>query len=114
MNSVQLRCRMLLVNDRPPTTNTCLSYCFSFSTSAMKSLSLPTMAKPVMWWRVKAISSASSARLMSAPFLSPRGVVALYHVDGVLGHLAALVAGARPVAVGHFGNHLAPLLQRLE
>ena len=43
MNSWQLRCRMTLVNARPPTTNTFLSYCFSFSTSDRKSLSPPTM-----------------------------------------------------------------------
>src|SRR6266850_1939255 len=65
---------MMLVKARPPTTSTFLSYCFSFSTSAMKSLSPPTMTKALMWLRVNAISSASSARLMSAPFLSPPGV----------------------------------------
>jgi hypothetical protein len=43
MNSWQLRCRIMLVNARPPTTNTFLSYCFSFSTSDRKSLSPPTM-----------------------------------------------------------------------
>src|SRR5579862_2089244 len=74
MNSWQFLCKMPLVNWRPPTTKTRLSYCFSFSTSAMKSLSPPTITKVLMWSRVKAISRASSARLMSAPFLSPRGV----------------------------------------
>ena len=64
---------MVLVKARPPTTKMRLSYCFSLLTSAMKSLSPLTMAKALMWSCVKAISSASSARLMSAPFLSPRG-----------------------------------------
>ena len=75
MNSVQFFCITWLVNWRPPTTNTFLSYCFSFSTRVMKSLSPPTMTKALMWSWVKAISSASSARLMSAPFLSPPGVI---------------------------------------
>ena len=64
---------MVLVKARPPTTKMRLSYCFSLFTSAMKSLSPLTMANVLMWSCVNAISSASSARLMSAPFLSPRG-----------------------------------------
>ncbi len=48
MNSVQFFCITWLVNARPPTTNTFLSYCFSFSTSVMKSLSPPTMTKALM------------------------------------------------------------------
>ena len=75
MNSVQFFCITWLVNARPPTTNTLRSYCFSFSTRVMKSLSPPTMTKALMWAWVNAISSASSARLMSAPFLSPPGVI---------------------------------------
>ena len=73
MNSRQFFCRIVLVKARPPTTNTTLLYCFSFSTSEMKSLSPETMAKASMCGWVSAISSASSAKLMSAPFLSPRG-----------------------------------------
>ena len=49
MNSVQFFCITWLVNARPPTTNTLRSYCFSFSTSVMKSLSPPTMTKALMW-----------------------------------------------------------------
>ena len=74
MNSWQFFCRIWLVKARPPTTSTLRSYCFSFSTSAMKSLSPLTMTKVLMWLCVNAISSASRARLMSAPFLSPPGV----------------------------------------
>ncbi len=48
MNSWQLRCITMLVNARPPTTKICLSYCFSFSTSVMKSLSPPTMTYALM------------------------------------------------------------------
>ena len=73
MNSWQFFCSIVLVNARPPTTNTILPYSFSLFTSGMKSLSPLTMANALMWSCVKAISSASSARLMSAPFLSPRG-----------------------------------------
>ena len=40
----------------------------------MKSLSPPTITYALMWLCVNAISRASSARLMSAPFLSPPGV----------------------------------------
>ena len=71
---MQLRCITWLVKARPPTTNTLRSYCFSFSTSVMKSESPPTITNALMWLCVNAISSASSARLMSAPFLSPPGV----------------------------------------
>ena len=74
MNSWQLRCMVPLVNWRPPTTRTLRPYCFSFSTREMKSLSPPTITKTLMWSWVKAISSASSAMVMSAPFLSPPGV----------------------------------------
>ena len=75
MNSWQFFCITAPVNCRPPTTNTFLSYCFSFSTRLMKSLSPPTMTKALMWSWVNAISRASRARLMSAPFLSPPGVM---------------------------------------
>ncbi len=74
MNSWQFFCIVLLVKLRPPTTMTFRSYCFSFSTSEMKSLSPPTITNALMWSCVKAISSASSAIVMSAPFLSPPGV----------------------------------------
>ena len=74
MNSWQLRCRIMLVKARPPTTKTFLSYCFSFSTSERKSLSPPTITYALMCGCVNAISRASRARLMSAPFLSPPGV----------------------------------------
>ena len=74
MNWWQFRCRTALVKARPPTTKTFLSYCWSFSTRAMKSLSPPTITNALMWlWR-NAISSASTTKLMSAPFLSPPGV----------------------------------------
>ena len=75
MNSWQFFCIVMLVNWRPPTTMTLRPYCFSFSTSEMKSLSPPTMTKALMWSWVKAISSASRAIVMSAPFLSPPGVM---------------------------------------
>src|SRR5208337_4150560 len=39
---------------------------------------------------------------------------ALHHVDGVLRHLPAVLAGARPVAIGDFADHLAPFLERLK
>ena len=48
MNSWQFFCITRLVNCRPPTTNTFLSYCLSFSTSVMKSESPPTMTKALM------------------------------------------------------------------
>ena len=73
MNSWQFCCRMVQVKALPPTTNTVLPYSFSLFTSGMKSLSPLTMANAFTWVCVKAISSASSARLISAPFLSPRG-----------------------------------------
>src|SRR5579885_1484867 len=73
MNSWQFFCRIVLVNALPPTTKIVLSYCLSLLTSAMKSLSPLTIANALMWSWVNASSSASSARLISAPFLSPRG-----------------------------------------
>ena len=73
MNSWQFCCRIVLVNALPPTTNTVLPYSFSLFTSGIKSLSPLTIANALTCVCVNAISSASSARLMSAPFLSPRG-----------------------------------------
>ena len=64
---------MVLVKALPPTTNTVLPYSFSLLTSGMKSLSPLTMANAFTCGWVNAISSASSARLISPPFLSPRG-----------------------------------------
>src|ERR1700687_5255454 len=64
---------MVLVKALPPTTKTVLPYSLSLLTSGMKSLSPLTMAKAFTCGCVKAISSASRARLMSPPFLSPRG-----------------------------------------
>src|ERR1043166_3770935 len=64
---------MVEVNAFPPTTNTVFPYSLSLFTRGMKSLSPLTIAKAFTCVWVKAISSASSARLMSAPFLSPRG-----------------------------------------
>ena len=49
MNSWQFFCIVALVNWRPPTTMTLRPYCFSFSTSEMKSLSPPTMTNVLMW-----------------------------------------------------------------
>ena len=74
MNSWQLRCITTLVNARPPTTKICLSYCFNFSTSDDEVAVAADDDVGVDVRCVNAISSASSARLMSAPFLSPPGV----------------------------------------
>ena len=49
-----------------------------------------------------------------AVLVAARRHAALHHVDGVLRHLAAVLAGARPVAISDFADHLAPLLERLE
>ena len=52
---------------------------------------------------------------MSAPFLSPPGrEVALHQLGRVLGQRTAVVAGARPVAVGDLRNDVAALLERFE
>ena len=81
----------------------------------MKSLSPPTMTKALMWGCVNAISSASSARLMSAPFLSPPGVrLRCTILMACCVSAAAVAAGALPVAVGGLRDDLAALLERLE
>ena len=52
---------------------------------------------------------------MSAPFLSPPGrEVALNHLDRVLGHAAAVLAGALPVSIGDLGDDFAALFDGFE
>ena len=52
---------------------------------------------------------------MSAPFLSPRGVTLRCTMcTACCVNCAAVIAGARPVAIGDLADHLAPLLERLK
>src|ERR1022692_2283607 len=98
----------------------------------MKSLSPPTMQKALMNSRENANSRASMARLMSPPFLSPRGEgsrwimwtawaaifsewrLALDHVDGMGGHFFRMAAGHLPVTISELGDNLAPLFEGLQ
>ena len=51
---------------------------------------------------------------VGAVLVAARGYVALHHVDRVIRQGPAVHAGARPVPVGALGNHLTPLLERLQ
>ena len=51
---------------------------------------------------------------VGAVLVAARGHVALHHVDRVIRQGPAVHAGARPVPVGALGNHLTPLLERLQ
>ena len=99
------------MNARPPTTKTFVRG--GKATSERKSLSPPTITYALMCGWVNAISSASGAKLMSAPFLSPPGVRVALH-----GRMAccvrAAVFGARPVGVGDLGDDLAAFLDGIE
>ena len=46
--------------------------------------------------------------------VAARRHVALYHLDRMLSHLAAVLARPRPVSICHLGHHFTAFLQRLE
>ncbi len=115
MNSWQLRCRIMLVKARPPTTKTFLSYCFSFSTSERKSLSPPTITYALMWRVRERHFEGVEGEVDVRPVLVAAGrQIALHQPDGVLREMAAVLARARPVGIGDFGDHLTALLQGVE
>src|SRR5262249_420065 len=51
---------------------------------------------------------------VGAIFVASRCQVALPHLNGVLSHAAAVLAGALPVSVGDFGYHLTALFDCFE
>ncbi len=51
---------------------------------------------------------------VGAVLVAARREVALHEADGVLGEVAAVLAGAGPVGVGDLGDDLAALLERFE
>jgi hypothetical protein len=115
MNSVQFFCITWLVKARPPTTNTFRSYCLSFSTRVMKSLSPPTITNALMWEWVKGHLERVEGEVdVGAVLVAAGRHHALHHADGVLGHRAAVLPRAFPVAVRDLGDHFAAFLDRFE
>jgi hypothetical protein len=71
----------------------------SFSTRARKSLS-----------RERHFQRVKREIDVRAVLVSPRGKIALNHLNGVLRHASAVLAGAFPVTVGNFRDDFAAFL----
>ena len=115
MNSWQLRCITRLVKARPPTTKICLSYCLSFSTRLMKSLSPPTIDVGVdVTVGERHLERVEREIDVGAVLVAAWREVALNQLGRVLRQRAAVVAGPGPVAVGDLGDDVAAFLERFE
>ena len=115
MNSWQLRCITRLVKARPPTTKICLSVLFQLLDQRDE---VAVAADDDVGVDV-AVGEGHLERVerevdVGAVLVAARGEVALHQLRGVLRQGSAVVAGARPVAVGDLGHHIPALLERLE
>ena len=103
------------MNARPPTTKICLSYCFSFSTRRDE---VAVAADDHVGVDVR-VGERHLERVerevdVGAVLVAARREIALHQLGGVLRQRPAVVAGARPVAVGDLGDDVAALPERFE
>ena len=115
MNSWQFRCITRLVNARPPTTKICLSVLFQLLDERDE---VAVAADDHVGVDV-AVGEGHLERVerqvdVGAVLVTAGGEVALHELRRVLREGSAVVAGARPVAVGDLGHHIPALLERLE
>ncbi len=115
MNSWQLRCITRLVNARPPTTKICLSVLLQLlderdevAVAADDHVGVDVAVRERHFERVEREVD------VGAVLVAAGRQVALDQLRRVLRQRSAVVAGARPVAVGDLRNHVAALSKRLE
>ena len=101
---------MMLVNARPPTTNTFLSVLLELlderqevAVAADDDVGVDVRVRERHFERVEREVD------VGAVLVAARRQIALHEADGVLGEGAAVLAGARPVGVGDLGDDLAAL-----
>ena len=115
MNSWQLRCITRLVNERPPTTNTCLVVLFELLDERDEvAVAADDDIRVDVAVRERHLEGIEGEIDVGAVLIAARGEVALDQLGGVLRQGPAVVTRARPVAVSNLRNNLAALLERFE
>ena len=115
MNSWQLRCRIWLVNWRPPTMKICLSVLLElFDEADEVAVAADDHEGVDVGVGKRHLERVEREIDVGAVLVAAGRRVALHHADGVLRQHPAVAAGSLPVTIGHLRDDLTALFERVE